>query len=98
MQKFLEDRSALAQMFPLGKYVTRRDGSVIADFMVALGRIGTSYTLPQAADHFRNASALANVGAGLVIGNEQCTPHAIDAAALCLLTTRLCRRRTLLGG
>lgn len=44
--------------------------------------------LPQAADHFRNARALSNVGVGLVIGNDQCTPDAIEAAALCLLTTR----------
>lgn len=43
--------------------------------------------LPQAADHFRNARALANVGAGLVIGNDRCTPDAIESSALCLLTT-----------
>ena len=44
--------------------------------------------LPQAADHFRNARALADVGAGLVIGNDQCRPDAIEAAAHCVLTTR----------
>ena len=44
--------------------------------------------LPQAADHFRNARALANVGAGLAIGNDQCTPGAVEAATLCLLSTR----------
>lgn len=43
--------------------------------------------LPQAADQFRNARALATVGAGVVITQDQCTAEAVEAAALSLLTS-----------
>ena len=43
MQKFLEDRPALGMMFSAGIYVTRLDGIVIADSLVAVGRIGGNY-------------------------------------------------------
>jgi hypothetical protein len=43
MQKFLEDRLTLASMFSVGLYVTRLDGTVVADSMVSSGRIGVNY-------------------------------------------------------
>ncbi|MBP6815817.1 MAG: glycosyltransferase family 1 protein [Burkholderiaceae bacterium] len=41
--------------------------------------------LPQAADQFRNAAALAAAGAGLVLGPEDCTEDAVAGAARALL-------------
>jgi hypothetical protein len=43
MQTFLEDRPALESMFSGGVYVTRSDGTVIADFPTVIGRIGINY-------------------------------------------------------
>ncbi len=43
IQKFLEDRLTLASMFSIGMYVTRLDGTVVADSMVSSGRIGVNY-------------------------------------------------------
>ena len=43
IQKFLEDRLTLASMFSIGVYVTRVDGTVVADSMVSSGRIGVNY-------------------------------------------------------
>jgi diguanylate cyclase (GGDEF)-like protein/PAS domain S-box-containing protein len=44
LQTFLEDRPALVSMFSGGVYVTRLDGTGIADVPISTGRIGVNYS------------------------------------------------------
>ena len=43
IQKFLEDRILFAEMFSDGIWVTRLDGTIIAEIPISKGRIGTNY-------------------------------------------------------
>lgn len=94
----MDDFSSLPENVYVQRYLNQAALLKYCSAVVSHGGAGTvlgtaaygvpQLILPQAADHFRNARALSNVGVGLVIGNDQCTPDAIEAAALCLLTTR----------